>query len=220
MSRSSTNITCHLHLSVVYFTFDWRSRYFSLLSRICQSPFSIKFSPNLPHCSLIGIPAIPLNLLIKSRIFYPQFRILSFYRCQSYRSCCCSYVTVYVYYTDVWSRISNAGFIMPKRERRTERQRGRERPRAGKTATRGLADYSLPNGCNWILNSPSPRAYAPIHGYVVQPLRRSRGFHTWENQLNVSAQEVFCPCRYPSTTVRTLYHVFRYLHGKNVHGSS
>lgn len=52
---------------------------------------------------------------------------------------------------------------------------------------RGLADYSLPNGCNWILNSPTPRAYAPIHG---QPLRRSRGFHTWENQLNVSVQEV------------------------------
>lgn len=53
-----------------------------------------------------------------------------------------------------------------EKERERERERLRERERAGKTTTRGLADYSLPNGCNWILNSPSPRAYAPIHGYV------------------------------------------------------
>lgn len=132
LSSSSLSCLFYVRLTVEIFL--------SLLSRICQSPFSIKFSPNLPHCSLIGIPTISLNLLIKSRIFYLQFRTLSFYRCQSYRSCCCSYVTVYVYYTDVWSRISNAGFIMPKREadRETERKRETESGEDGDARVSGL----------------------------------------------------------------------------------
>lgn len=80
---SSSSLSCLFYIRSTIEIFP------SLVSRICQSSFSMKFPPNLPHCSLIAIPTISLNPLIESRIFYLQFRTVSFYRCQSYRSYCC-----------------------------------------------------------------------------------------------------------------------------------
>lgn len=55
--------------------------------------------------------------------------------------------------------------------------------------------------------------YAPIHGHVGrQPLRRSRGFHTWENQLNVSVQEVLSLSL--PISVNHPHHVFLSARGK------